>query len=75
MVKSELKSKERKLNRQLEVIRKALSDTGCEELPNGCDLDNSFEQSGENNDIQVRKYVYVIVVNVDKIMTRFYLFS
>ena len=44
---SELRSKERKLTRQIEVIRKALSEIGCEELPNGCDLDGSFDQSNE----------------------------
>lgn len=47
---SELRSKERKLTRQIEVIKKALSEIGCEDLPNGCDLDTTFDQS---NEIQV----------------------
>lgn len=29
------------------MIKKALSEIGCEELPNGCDLDNSFERANE----------------------------
>lgn len=49
---SELRSKERKLTRQIEVIKKALSEIGCDELPNGWDLDNSFDQG---NEIQVRR--------------------
>lgn len=48
---TELRSKERKLSRQIEVIKKALSEIGCDELPNGWDLDNSFDQG---NEIQVR---------------------
>lgn len=46
----ELRSKERKLNRQIEVIRNALTEIGCEELPSGCDipsLENSFEHGDD----------------------------
>lgn len=34
----ELKSEEHRLQRQVEVIKKALFEIGCEELPSGCDL-------------------------------------
>lgn len=56
---SELRGKERKLTRQIEVIKKALSEIGCEELPNGCDLENSFEQG---NDLQVRMNIVLSTI-------------
>lgn len=34
----ELKSEEHRLQRQVDVIKKALFEIGCEELPSGCDL-------------------------------------
>jgi tyrosine-protein kinase Fer len=33
-----VRCQERKLQRQAEVIRGALNELGCEELPSGCDL-------------------------------------
>lgn len=33
-----LRCQEKKLQRQVEVIRGALNELGCEELPSGCDL-------------------------------------
>ena len=52
MAVNELKCEERKLSKQLDVIKKGLNDLGCEELPSGCDLplDNSFDHT---NDSQV----------------------
>lgn len=35
---AELRCEEKKLGRQLEVIKKALTDLGCEEVPPGCDI-------------------------------------
>ncbi|XP_073995313.1 tyrosine-protein kinase Fer isoform X3 [Rhodnius prolixus] len=35
---AELKCEEKKLSRQLDVIKKALTELGCEEIPPGCDL-------------------------------------
>lgn len=63
---SELRGKERKLTRQIEVIKKALSEIGCEELPNGCDLENSFEQG---NDLQVRVN---IVLSCSRLLNQFF---
>jgi tyrosine-protein kinase Fer len=34
----ELRSEEHRLQKQLDVIKKALFEIGCEELPSGCDL-------------------------------------
>lgn len=34
----ELQSEEHRLQRQVDVIKKALFEIGCEELPSGCDL-------------------------------------
>lgn len=34
----ELRSEEHRLQRQVDVIKKALFEIGCEELPSGCDL-------------------------------------
>lgn len=34
----ELKSEEHRLQKQVDVIKKALFEIGCEELPSGCDL-------------------------------------
>ncbi|CAH0395578.1 unnamed protein product [Bemisia tabaci] len=44
---NELQCEERKLSCQMETIKKALSDLGCEELPSGCDLpgSNLFDES------------------------------
>ena len=41
-----LRCQERKLQRQAEVIRGALNELGCEELPSGCDLsmEGSFSE-------------------------------
>lgn len=33
-----LRCQEKKLQRQVDVIRAALNELGCEELPSGCDL-------------------------------------
>lgn len=40
----ELRCRERELQRQVDVIKSALSELGCEEVPSGCDLsiDSSF---------------------------------
>lgn len=43
----ELRCEEKNLTSQLEVIKKALSDLGCEELPNGCEMDSGFENSSD----------------------------
>jgi len=34
----ELQSEEHRLQKQVDVIKKALFEIGCEELPSGCDL-------------------------------------
>ncbi|XP_067209784.1 tyrosine-protein kinase Fer isoform X2 [Linepithema humile] len=42
-----LRCQEKKLQKQMEVIRSALNELGCEELPSGCDLsvEGSFTES------------------------------
>lgn len=42
-----LRCQEKKLQRQAEVIRSALNELGCEELPSGCDLsvEGSFTET------------------------------
>ncbi|KMQ93859.1 tyrosine-protein kinase fps85d [Lasius niger] len=51
-----LRCQEKKLQRQVEVIRGALNELGCEELPLGCDLsmEGSFTDSPTNNKGQYR---------------------
>ncbi|CAL1677593.1 unnamed protein product [Lasius platythorax] len=48
-----LRCQEKKLQRQVEVIRGALNELGCEELPLGCDLsmEGSFTDSPTNNKV------------------------
>lgn len=48
-----LRCQEKKLQRQVEVIRGALNELGCEELPSGCDLsmEGSFTDSPTNNKV------------------------
>ncbi|KAF6203742.1 hypothetical protein GE061_002076 [Apolygus lucorum] len=50
---AELRCEEKKLTRQYEVIKKALTELGCEEAPPGCDipLDTSLDGSQDNNSI------------------------
>ncbi|RZF47941.1 hypothetical protein LSTR_LSTR008745 [Laodelphax striatellus] len=51
LVTNELRAESKRILRQLDVIKKALNDLGCEELPVGCDLpsiENSFDQNQEN---------------------------
>lgn len=59
----ELKSEEHRLQRQVDVIKKALFEIGCEELPSGCDL-----PSLDINDIDI---------TVSKLFTKisFYFYS
>ncbi|XP_046737131.1 tyrosine-protein kinase Fer isoform X4 [Diprion similis] len=47
---------EKKLLRQAEVIRGALNELGCEELPSGCDLsmEGSFTEPAVNNKVPLR---------------------
>ncbi|XP_048512678.1 tyrosine-protein kinase Fer isoform X4 [Athalia rosae] len=47
---------EKKLLRQAEVIRGALNELGCEELPSGCDLsmEGSFTEPPVNNKVPLR---------------------
>ncbi|KAG7213771.1 hypothetical protein KM043_002993 [Ampulex compressa] len=51
-----LRCQEKKLQRQVEVIRAALNELGCEELPSGCDLsmEGSFAESPTINKIPLR---------------------
>jgi tyrosine-protein kinase Fer len=46
----ELRCQEREMQRQVEVIKSALSELGCEEVPSGCDLsiDSSFVDNHTN---------------------------
>ncbi|PNF39177.1 hypothetical protein B7P43_G01337 [Cryptotermes secundus] len=46
----ELRCREREMQRQLEVIKSALNELGCEEVPSGCDLsiDSSFVDNHTN---------------------------
>ncbi|XP_069675619.1 tyrosine-protein kinase Fer isoform X3 [Periplaneta americana] len=50
----ELRCKERELQRQVEVIKSALNELGCEEVPSGCDLsiDSSFVDNHSNTEQQ-----------------------
>lgn len=60
---NELKCQERKMLRQTELIKSALNELGCEEVPSGCDLSidnqpfitNSSEQVTITN---LRKLTY-----------------
>ncbi|XP_024085971.1 tyrosine-protein kinase Fer isoform X2 [Cimex lectularius] len=47
---AELRCEEKKLSRQLEMIKKALTELGCEEAPPGCDIpmDTSLDHPHEN---------------------------
>uniref|UniRef100_A0A023F4U3 Tyrosine-protein kinase n=1 Tax=Triatoma infestans TaxID=30076 RepID=A0A023F4U3_TRIIF len=51
---AELKCEEKKLSRQLEVIKKALTELGCEEIPPGCDIpiDATADPSSENQIVE-----------------------
>ncbi|XP_022207517.2 tyrosine-protein kinase Fer isoform X2 [Nilaparvata lugens] len=52
LVTNELRAENKRILRQLDVIKKALNDLGCEELPVGCDLptiENTFDQNQENH--------------------------
>jgi tyrosine-protein kinase Fer len=46
----ELRCREREMQRQVDVIKSALSELGCEEVPSGCDLsiDSSFVDNHTN---------------------------
>ena len=48
-----LRCQEKKLQRQVDVIRGALNELGCEELPSGCDLsmESSFTDSPAINKV------------------------
>lgn len=45
-----LRSQERQMSKLCEMIKSALNDVGCEELPSGCD-DLSVEQSFIENNV------------------------
>ena len=52
----ELRCQERKLARQMELIKSALNELGCEEVPSGCDLsmeNQSFIDNSSDRDHQV----------------------
>ncbi|EZA48284.1 tyrosine-protein kinase Fer isoform X2 [Ooceraea biroi] len=51
-----LRCQEKKLQRQVDVIRGALNELGCEELPSGCDLsmEGSFTESSTINKAPLR---------------------
>lgn len=49
---NELKCQERNMQRQLELIKGALNDLGCEEVPPGCDI-AALEQQQNDNEQQV----------------------
>ncbi|XP_012286395.1 tyrosine-protein kinase Fer isoform X1 [Orussus abietinus] len=51
-----LRCQEKKLQRQAEVIRCALNELGCEELPSGCDLsvESSFAEPPQINKVPFR---------------------
>lgn len=53
---NELKCQDRNMSKQLELIKGALNELGCEEVPPGCDLSTIEQQPQsivENNDHQV----------------------
>lgn len=51
-----LRCQEKKLQKQVDVIRSALNELGCEELPSGCDLsvEGSFTESPTINKVPLR---------------------
>lgn len=51
---NELKCQERNMSRQLDLIRGALNDLGCEEAPPGCDLTTLDQAQQPENEQQVR---------------------
>jgi len=53
----ELQNEEHRLQKQVDVIKKALFEIGCEELPSGCDL-----PSLDINDIDITVSDYKIVL-------------
>lgn len=54
---NELKCLERKLQRQSELIKGALNELGCEEVPPGCDLsiDNQNFISNTSEQVNIKK--------------------
>ncbi|XP_024886008.1 tyrosine-protein kinase Fer isoform X2 [Temnothorax curvispinosus] len=52
-----IRCQEKKLKKQVEVIRSALNELGCEEVPSGCDLsvEGSFTDSPAINKVPLRR--------------------
>jgi hypothetical protein len=59
-----LRCQEKKLQRQIDVIRGALNELGCEELPSGCDLsmEGSFTDSPAISKVS-KKYFPFFFIN------------
>lgn len=55
-----LRCQEKKLQKQMEVIRGALNELGCEELPSGCDLsmEGSFTDSPTISKVSKSKSIF-----------------
>lgn len=53
-----LRCQEKQKQKLVDMIKCALNEVGCEELPSGCDdhlsLDQNFLENGFNNDQQVK---------------------
>lgn len=52
---NELKCQERKMLKQTELIKSALNELGCEEVPSGCDLSIDNQTFISNSSEQVRE--------------------
>lgn len=58
-----LRCQEKKLQRQVDVIRGALNELGCEELPSGCDLsmEGSFTDSPAINKVSKLRSIFLVL--------------
>ncbi|XP_018327552.1 tyrosine-protein kinase Fer isoform X2 [Agrilus planipennis] len=72
---NELRCQERKMQRQTELIKSALNELGCEEVPSGCDLSidnqsfisNANDQGvGSENSLTKRSFGHKCIVNMLK---------
>lgn len=57
---NELKCQERKMLKQSELIKCALNELGCEEVPSGCDLSIDNQTFISNSSEQVNDLTYCI---------------
>lgn len=65
-----LKCQERQMLKLVEMIKTALNEIGCEELPSGCDelsMDQSFVDTNANREQQVRKDLCLLLFGLGEV--------